>query len=108
MGEQVLKDLYKGYGDIPPFGTGPDQQLIHREGNAYIHRLYPKTDFIQSCRIVDQTIQHVIDGDPYKISEIFPGEEGHKVIIGDFIEKSLEEDQLAAAKALRGANEEEV
>lgn len=54
-GEEALNNFYKGYGDIPPFGTGPDQQEIHREGNAYIHRLYPKTDFIKECRIAGST-----------------------------------------------------
>lgn len=44
--------LYKGYGDIPPFGRGPDQQKIHNQGNAYIRRNFPKTDFIQKCELV--------------------------------------------------------
>ena len=48
-----MEKLYKGYGDMPPFGSGPDQQEIHREGNRYIRRLFPRIDFINSCHIVE-------------------------------------------------------
>jgi hypothetical protein len=45
----VIDKWYKGYGDIPPFGNGPDQSQLHEEGNAYIRSQFPKTDFIQTC-----------------------------------------------------------
>ena len=51
-GENTLRSLYKGYGDIPPFGRGPDQQKIHNQGNDYVRRNFPKTDFINSCELV--------------------------------------------------------
>lgn len=35
-GMDVLEALYAGYGDIHPFGTGPDQQKIWSEGNEYL------------------------------------------------------------------------
>lgn len=101
-GEDVLKDFYKGYGDIPPFGTGPDQQMIHREGNAYIHRLYPKTDFIQSCRVVEPS---AIGNDLAEIPSILqPNEDGHEhheLILGDFIERAVEENAQAAAVSMK-------
>lgn len=53
-GQSTLDALYKGYGDIPPFGKGPDQQKIHNQGNGYVHREFPKTDFILSCAMVPQ------------------------------------------------------
>lgn len=46
--------LYKGYGDIPPFGKGPDQQKIHNQGNGYVRREFPQTDFILSCSMVPE------------------------------------------------------
>jgi len=52
-GQQTLDNLYKDYGDIPPFGKGPDQQKIHNRGNAYVRQNFPKVDFIQSCHIVE-------------------------------------------------------
>jgi hypothetical protein len=35
-GEETLKKLYKGYGDIPPFGTGPDQRDIYEQVSTVV------------------------------------------------------------------------
>ena len=35
-GMDVIDALYGGYGDIKPFGSGPDQQTIWQEGNEYL------------------------------------------------------------------------
>ena len=35
-GMDVIDALYGGYGDITPFGKGPDQQKIWAEGNEYL------------------------------------------------------------------------
>lgn len=48
----TLDGLYKGYGDIPPFGNGPDQQQLQIKGNSYIRDNFPNTDFIFYCNIV--------------------------------------------------------
>lgn len=48
-GQETLDHLYKGYGDIPPFGNGPDQSELFQEGNEYIHRMFPQVDFIHTC-----------------------------------------------------------
>ena len=53
-GESVLKAFYKGNGDIPPFGHGPDQGKLHNQGNDYIRKNFPKTDFILSCSYMDE------------------------------------------------------
>jgi len=50
-GGSVVDSFYKGNGDIPPFGKGPDQQMIHKQGNAYIRQNFPHTDFIRSCYV---------------------------------------------------------
>lgn len=60
VGEQsmaTLDNIYKGYGDIPPFGNGPDQQQIHRRGNAYVRDNFPMVTFIKSCRLITDTIE---------------------------------------------------
>jgi peptidyl-prolyl cis-trans isomerase A (cyclophilin A) len=49
--QATLDNLYKGYGDIPPFGQGPDQQQIIRYGNSYLREQFPLVDYIQSCRL---------------------------------------------------------
>jgi peptidyl-prolyl cis-trans isomerase A (cyclophilin A) len=50
-GMEVLDKLYKGYGDGPPQGTGPDQGRIHMEGNAYLKKEFPLLDYIKTARI---------------------------------------------------------
>jgi peptidyl-prolyl cis-trans isomerase A (cyclophilin A) len=51
-GMEVVEDLYKGYGEGAPAGTGPDQYRIEKEGNAYLDREFPKLDRILSTAIV--------------------------------------------------------
>ncbi len=58
-GQKTLDNLYKEYGDIPPFGKGPDQQKIHNRGNAYVRENFPQVDFIQSCHIVEPPKEEV-------------------------------------------------
>jgi cyclophilin family peptidyl-prolyl cis-trans isomerase len=48
----TLDQLFKGYGDIPPFGSGPDQQRVFQYGNAYLRQDFPQLDYILSCRLV--------------------------------------------------------
>lgn len=49
-----MDSLHTGYGDIPPYGKGPDQQQLYRQGNSYIREQFPLTDFIHSCRIMSE------------------------------------------------------
>jgi peptidyl-prolyl cis-trans isomerase A (cyclophilin A) len=53
-GMEVVDDLYKGYGEGAPNGTGPDQHRVEKEGNAYLDREFPKLDRILFARIVPQ------------------------------------------------------
>lgn len=55
-GFSVVDSLYKGYGDIPPYGKGPDQQKIHNRGAAYLQESFPNLDYLQSCRVVDAPV----------------------------------------------------
>ena len=58
---------------MPPFGKGPDQQKINSQGNSYIHNLFPKIDFIESCHMIDpkdEDIQKSVDLDQQKENEI--------------------------------------
>lgn len=53
-GMDVVDALYKGYGEGPPSGRGPDQERVQSEGNAYLDQEFPKLDRILSTRIVEQ------------------------------------------------------
>ena len=53
-GMPVVDSLYQGYGDGPPRGKGPSQDLIDKEGEAYLAREFPKLDRIVSARVVQR------------------------------------------------------
>ncbi len=55
-GQRTLDSLYKGYGDIPPIGKGPDQQKIHNRGNQYLRSDFPLVDFILSCYVEENVL----------------------------------------------------
>lgn len=50
-GMDVVDALYAGYGEGPPYGTGPGQIKIQNEGNAYLVCQYPLLDFILEATI---------------------------------------------------------
>ena len=51
QGLDVLESL-KSYGEIPPWGTAPDQGRIAEEGEPYLKQDYPELDYLQSCEVV--------------------------------------------------------
>ena len=50
-GMDVVDSLYQGYGEGPPRGKGPSQDLMSREGEAYLARDFPKLDKIVKARV---------------------------------------------------------
>lgn len=52
QGMDVIQELYGGYGDGPPRGSGPSQSQIEDQGNAYLKAQFPKLDYIKSARIL--------------------------------------------------------
>ena len=69
-GQSTLDNLYKDYGDIPPFGNGPDQNKIHNRGNKYVHDEFPLIDFLQECHVIEEVSSMVfIHPDDEKTSE---------------------------------------
>jgi peptidyl-prolyl cis-trans isomerase A (cyclophilin A) len=51
-GMNVVMELYSGYGEGAPTGSGPDQGRIRAEGNAYLERDFPQLDYIKKATIV--------------------------------------------------------
>jgi peptidyl-prolyl cis-trans isomerase A (cyclophilin A) len=49
--DTVFDKLYEGYGDVieDSANVSPDQGKIFEEGNAYLHREFPKLDWLRSC-----------------------------------------------------------
>jgi peptidyl-prolyl cis-trans isomerase A (cyclophilin A) len=52
-GMEIVDQLYADYGEGPPNGTGPDQDRIEKEGNAYLDSAFPKLDYIKTARVVE-------------------------------------------------------
>jgi peptidyl-prolyl cis-trans isomerase A (cyclophilin A) len=50
-GMEVVDRFFSAYGEGPPRGTGPNQQLIETQGNAYLERSFPRLDYIKKARI---------------------------------------------------------
>lgn len=45
---------WHSYGDMPPWGQGPNPQLIYQEdGYEYLARDFPELSYIESCQILD-------------------------------------------------------
>ena len=49
---KVVDQIFSGYGEGAPRGTGPSQARLQKEGNAYLQREFPKLDYIKSARIL--------------------------------------------------------
>jgi peptidyl-prolyl cis-trans isomerase A (cyclophilin A) len=52
-GMDIVNNLYTGYGDSPPSGTGPDQEALAHGGNAYLQKSFPNLDYIKKATVID-------------------------------------------------------
>ena len=52
------------YGDMPPWGKGPDPQKIYGEGYGYLAREFPELDYLETCRVVESGESKLVDGEP--------------------------------------------
>ena len=55
-GMNVVDQIFSGYGEGAPSGSGPEQGRIQSEGNRYLKRQFPKLSYINSVvRIEEET-----------------------------------------------------
>jgi len=52
VGMDSVNSFYSGYGDMPPWGKGPQQGLIHSKGRKYMEKEYPLSDKFLKCKVV--------------------------------------------------------
>lgn len=50
-GMENVKNLYAGYGDMPPWGKGPEQGPIRRKGSTYLEENFPLLDKFETCHV---------------------------------------------------------
>ena len=51
-GMETVRQLYSGYGEGPPDGSGPYQERLHEEGNAYLEEFFDKLDYVERASVV--------------------------------------------------------
>ncbi|HSH76370.1 MAG TPA: peptidylprolyl isomerase [Longimicrobiales bacterium] len=51
-GMDVVDELYSGYGEGAPNGSGPSQAQIQAEGNRYLESEFPQLDYVVRATIV--------------------------------------------------------
>ena len=52
-GMENVNNLYAGYGDGPPSGSGPDQEALTHGGNTYLKKDFPSLDYITKATVID-------------------------------------------------------
>ena len=53
--EKVVSQIYTGYGEGAPGGSGPNQGRIQSQGNQYLKKEFSKLDFITSASILKES-----------------------------------------------------
>ncbi|NOZ61702.1 MAG: peptidylprolyl isomerase [Calditrichaeota bacterium] len=53
-GMDVVDQLYNGYGEGAPRGTGPNQGEIQKGGNKYLNDNFPKLDYIKKAYLLHE------------------------------------------------------
>jgi len=50
----ILRKLYSGYGDMPPWGKGPDPSIYAKpgNGNSYLKAKFPKLSYFETCEVL--------------------------------------------------------
>jgi peptidyl-prolyl cis-trans isomerase A (cyclophilin A) len=51
QGMDVVDDIFAGYGEMPPRGSGPDPTEIQMEGDSYLAAKFPHLDYIKKATI---------------------------------------------------------
>lgn len=52
-GMENLRNLNSEYGDMPPWGHGPEQHKINNRGRDYIEKDFPHLDSFKTCQVID-------------------------------------------------------
>mmetsp|Transcript_15000 Transcript_15000/g.21883 ORF Transcript_15000/g.21883 Transcript_15000/m.21883 type:complete len:259 (+) Transcript_15000:199-975(+) len=90
-GMENIRNLYSDYGDMPPWGKGPEQGPIHARGSAYIEEEYPLLDKFIHC-----SVERNPENDSPKEQNVVTKEE--KVVTGGVAVDTREERNLRAPK----------
>jgi cyclophilin family peptidyl-prolyl cis-trans isomerase len=89
QGMEVADEIYHGYGEIPPKGSGPDPDVIKQNGLAYLQE-WPKLSIIQNMEVcVRESCRPSLKTASFDdISQTFPGLSPKKSPTFDCIESN--------------------
>ncbi len=52
--DQTPVNKWHAYGDMPPWGEGPNPQKIYEEdGYEYLKKVFPQMDYIEECNVIE-------------------------------------------------------
>lgn len=51
-GMSDVEDINVEYGDMPPYGNGPDPKLIRTLGHSYLYTHFPHLDYVDRCYVL--------------------------------------------------------
>jgi peptidyl-prolyl cis-trans isomerase A (cyclophilin A) len=51
QGMDIVDKIYSGYGEGAPSGSGPNQEQVQSQGNAYLNKSFAKLDYIKKATI---------------------------------------------------------
>jgi peptidyl-prolyl cis-trans isomerase A (cyclophilin A) len=51
-GMEIVEQLYAGYGEGPPDGSGPYQERLLEEGNAYLEEFFGDLDYVKKASVI--------------------------------------------------------
>jgi len=65
VNKSALTKIYSEYGDMPPFGNGPDSSKMYKADGytTYLSKQFPQLDYIDHCYIVDEIRDHLSRGE---------------------------------------------
>mmetsp|Transcript_20382 Transcript_20382/g.43692 ORF Transcript_20382/g.43692 Transcript_20382/m.43692 type:complete len:230 (-) Transcript_20382:230-919(-) len=61
-GMDNVRNLYSGYGDMPPWGKGPEQGPIRNRGSIYIEQNFALLDKFETCTVTVKRMESSLDG----------------------------------------------
>lgn len=61
----ALSRIFSGYGDMPPWGKGPDTNKIYDADGytKYLPKKFPKLDYIETCYVVEEVGIELSEGE---------------------------------------------
>lgn len=94
-GMETVRKFNSDYGDMPPWGKGPEQHKVHNQGASYIEKEYPLLDKFLTCT-VEEHEQSVADDIEREFEQIAKDVQAE---IGEVGAKSNILDHLSAENA---------